>query len=112
MEFRYRLMNLRRENNLKAEELAKMVGVSPSAVSLWERGKNYPNQNILIKICDIFNCSVDYILGRTDERYMFTKLDKQHDFFIPNFDKLSDEEKELITNVARTLAEKYLSDKD
>ena len=112
MNFRYRLINLRRELNIKGEELGKIIGVTKSAVSSWERGINYPNMNILIQLCDIFNCSLDYLVGRSDVRYTFNKLDSQYDFFIPNFDKLSKDEKELIINVAKTLAEKYLKDKN
>lgn len=112
MDFRYRLINLRRESNLTGEELGKKLGLTKTAISLWESGKNQPNINVLIKLCDIFNCSLDYLVGRTDQKYMFTKLNEKHDFFIPNFENLSKEEQELIVNVATTLAEKYLKDKN
>ena len=55
-------------NNLSQEDLAVIVGVSAGAVSKWERGISVPDVDILIRLADYFNVSVDYLLERTDVR--------------------------------------------
>ena len=58
-----------RENlNLTREELSKKIGVSYSAVAMYEQGKREPNNELLLKMCEIFNCSMDYLIGETDCR--------------------------------------------
>lgn len=48
--------------------LASEVGVSEGTVKRWERGKTKPNGDALLKMSDLFGCSTDYLLGRTEER--------------------------------------------
>jgi len=59
---------LRVEKNLSQGELAKQVNVSQTAVSQWEIGKTNPDKNSTNLLADFFGVSVDYLLGRTDER--------------------------------------------
>ena len=43
-------------------ELAKMLGVSQSTVTKWELGISYPMAKNLIKLAEIFECSIDELL--------------------------------------------------
>lgn len=54
---------LRREKQLKQEDLANYVGVSAQAVSKWENG-GLPDTDLLPKIADFFGVSVDALFGR------------------------------------------------
>lgn len=63
-----RIKKLREELNLKQEELAKKIGVSPSAIGMYERDLREANDEIKIKMCELFNCSLDYLTGQTDLR--------------------------------------------
>ena len=55
-----------RENlNLTRDDLAKMIGVSYSAISMYEQGKREPNNELAIKMCELFNCSTDYLMGHS-----------------------------------------------
>ncbi len=65
MEFKNILKNLRAEKNISQGELAKQIGTSRSSVANWEQGQNFPNNEVLMQIADYFNCSTDYLLGRT-----------------------------------------------
>lgn len=62
-----RLSELRAEKNLKQEELAKILDVDINTISRYERGLlkqvyiDFEN-----KICDYFNCSLDYLRGRSN----------------------------------------------
>lgn len=50
------------------EQLARMLGVAKSTVDNWETGRCEPAGSNLKKMARIFGCSIDYLLGVTDER--------------------------------------------
>lgn len=60
------IRKLRKENKITMKHLGEILGVSESAVSQYENGKRQPDQEMLAKIADYFDVSVDYLLGRTD----------------------------------------------
>lgn len=68
MEFSTRLKLLRKEKGFTQSDVARMVFIDKTAVSKWELGLNFPNQNIQTRLADLFGVSVDYLLGRTDIR--------------------------------------------
>ena len=50
-------------------ELAKKLDLSSSAsISQYEKGDRIPSDDIKLKMTEIFNCSLDYLLGKTDIR--------------------------------------------
>ena len=55
---------LRRSQQLTQEQLADKLGVTKQSVSNWENGNIMPSVEMLEKIADFFNVSVDYLLGR------------------------------------------------
>ena len=63
-----RIKLLREELGLKQEELAKKLAVSPSAIGMYERNLREPNNELILKIANFFNVSVDYLLGKSDIR--------------------------------------------
>lgn len=66
--FPIRLKELREEKRLLSKEFAKIMNVEPATISNWENGNRFPKDDVLIKIADYFDCSTDYLLGRTDDR--------------------------------------------
>lgn len=46
--------------------MGEIFGVSQVAWTYWETGKREPNISTLIKICEYFNVSADYLLGLSD----------------------------------------------
>ena len=63
MDFQVRLYNLREESNMKQNELAERLGLKSSAVSKYEKGLTQPSISTLVKMAEVFACSVDYLLG-------------------------------------------------
>lgn len=59
MSFRENLIHLRATNNMTQEQLAVLLGVSRQAVTKWEAEKSYPEMDKLLKLCQIFNCTLD-----------------------------------------------------
>ena len=45
-------------------QLSRMLGISASAVGMYERNMRQPSTELLIQLSDIFSVSVDYLLGR------------------------------------------------
>lgn len=66
--FGQRLKELREEKGLLNKELAKEINVEPATITNWEKGNRTPKEDLLIKIADYFDCSLDYLLGRTDNK--------------------------------------------
>lgn len=57
-----KLANARKEKGYTQEELAKRLGVTPQAVSKWERGLGYPDLELFYFICEVLECSADNLL--------------------------------------------------
>ena len=65
--FKNRLKELRDEAGISMQKLAESVGASNAAVCKWENGLAEPKVCYIIKLADFFNCTTDYLLGRTDD---------------------------------------------
>lgn len=63
MEFKDILKELRMENNISQQTLAKTVGVTQKAIDFWEKGINEPKASYIIALAKYFKVSTDYILG-------------------------------------------------
>lgn len=57
-----KLKEMRRKNSMTQKQLGDMVGLSISAISLYEKGVNEPDIQTLRKFASIFHCSVDDLL--------------------------------------------------
>lgn len=61
-----RLSELRKDHNHTQEDLAKILCVSKFTVSSWEQMRSNVPIPLLMQICDLYNVSADYLLGRVD----------------------------------------------
>lgn len=68
MSFGNNFKKIRQENEMTQEELAKKINTSRSNIANYENDKNMPSIEILNKLSEIFNCSIDYLLGKSDVR--------------------------------------------
>lgn len=57
-----RIANLRKEKNLKQEDLAQMLNISPQAISKWENDLTCPDISILPQLSNILGVSIDELL--------------------------------------------------
>lgn len=58
-----RLVELRKENKLSQEALAEKLGLSRQAISKWERAEASPDTDNLIALAELYNVSLDTLLG-------------------------------------------------
>ena len=63
-----RLKQLRKEQGVQQRELAQILGISIRGYQFYESGDNEPNIKVLIALADFYNVSIDYLVGRVDER--------------------------------------------
>lgn len=61
-----RIREERLANNLKQDELGKMIGVTQDSISLWENDKALPGTQYIVLLCKALNISSDYLLGLED----------------------------------------------
>ena len=63
MSFRDNLQHPRATRNLTQEQLAMLLGVSRQSVSKWEAERAYPEMDKLLKLCDLFGCTLDELVS-------------------------------------------------
>lgn len=95
MEFSERLKNLRKKVGLTQVDVAGKLGISQQAYASWERGVKKPTQENLVKISQVLNVSIDYLVGNSDEGVKEDELDNVELLFRMNSKGLSDEEKKV-----------------
>lgn len=93
------LKNLRLEKELNQVEFAKIFNIAKGTVSNWENNNRFPDKEMLNKIADFFGVSVDYLLGRTEQK----PLNKNSKFELTERDKLviEKEAEKMIKNLEK-----------
>ena len=74
-----RVKALRIGKNMTQKELAEKLNLTPKMISFYELGDRFPPHDILAKLADTFNVSVDHILGRSE-------INKKRESFITDED--------------------------
>ena len=69
------LRDLREDHDLTQSEMAEILGVNRSAYSLWELGVNIIPIKCLSSFADYFKCSLDYILGLSNQKKTYELVD-------------------------------------
>ncbi len=77
--------NLRIGNGYTQQELANKIGVSRSAVGMYENGDREPDFETLEVIADFFNVDMDYLMGRSDKTHIVTVRSENEQYFIQQF---------------------------
>lgn len=62
-----RLRELREKCDISQSNIADRLGVTSSLISAYERGERTPSLPIILKLSYIYNCSVDYLLGKNND---------------------------------------------
>ena len=63
-----RLKELREERELNQSDIAKKLNISTAAYSYYENEKRDIPTNVLKLLSEFFNCTIDYLLGKTNSR--------------------------------------------
>ncbi len=68
MKLTERMKELRKEKNLRQEDIAAELGIAITTYCRYELGMREPAASLLERMADYYDVSVDYLLGRSDDR--------------------------------------------
>lgn len=113
--FPLRLKELRENVGLSQKAFADRLNISQSTVGMWESGKREPNYNTTERIADYFDVSVDYLLGRTDDKNQNPgetniKFDEFSYAMYNESRELSEDDKQRLLTFARMLKDSISED--
>lgn len=91
------LRKIREKRNINQLKIAMDIGITQESISKYETGNAFPSKEILLKLADYLNCSIDYLLDRTDNPNINKDKNSIEDENIENlifrYNRLSDENK-------------------
>ena len=61
------LKDLMFDNNLSQKDLAESTGIDRASINRYLKGNCMPNLKGIVKLSDYFNCSVDFLIGKSEE---------------------------------------------
>lgn len=99
------LRQLRSEKNISTYKLADILHVSRSSISNYETGIRTPSYELLVEIANFFNVSIDYLLGRTNDRRTADQILEEYSVIadVRNLDKY---QKDFIVDFIKTYLKK------
>ena len=77
--FGTRLANLRKEHNLTQNDIADRLNISAQAVSKWETDLTSPDIDTLLNLADIFDITVDELLGKKKKETVYLPAEERKD---------------------------------
>lgn len=89
------LQQIRKSNGYTQEKLAENIEVSVRYISDIEQDRAKPSYEILIRICNLFQVTLDQIFSE----YLNVKENKKLEYSLAGYDKLSDEDKNTIEHL-------------
>jgi transcriptional regulator with XRE-family HTH domain len=78
--FGERIQSLRKKRNWTQEEVANKLKVTAQAVSKWEKDVSLPDVQLLSSIAQLFNTSIDYLLGNAQGTIVEVTSKEKKDF--------------------------------
>ena len=110
--FGKRIRSLRKALDLSQKEVSEKIGCSSKVLSNYVLGKREPDFETIVKLCDFFNVTADYLLGRTDNPKYFKEivLNSESESLLYYFDKLPEHYKNDVIQYSKLnfLALKYI----
>lgn len=94
-----RIVSLRNQKNMSQVNLATLIGISQESISAMERGVSNPSISTLLKMTEILECSIDYLVGLSDIKSPaidHNLLDTHQKHLINSFNKCNLREKEIL----------------
>ena len=94
MDFGDNMMLVRKKMKLSQAALGKLIGTSGDVIGRYERGDIKPSVDVVAKIADALEVSVDYLLGKTS-----LLLDKEAIKRLEDISKLPEENRSFVLNL-------------
>lgn len=100
-DFKSSLQELLDEKNLNRRQLSKLIDIPESTLNGYFNSGYYPSLKNAKKLCKFFNCSLDYLLGLSDNIDLKPKGNNKS--FFENFDILIKQSKKSISHIMNKL---------
>ena len=98
------MMLLRKKKKLSQAALGTIIGTSGDVVGRYERGDITPSIDVVAKVADALEVSIDFLIGRTSLR-----LDQEAVKRLENISSLSEQNKKFILNMIDMALRDFLS---
>lgn len=106
MEIKSRLKELRKHSKLTQFDLASFLGITVPTYSRYENGFFRLDADMLCKLAEYYNVSVDYILLRTSDSRMYKTESEDFLKFVIKYDRLNDSGKDIVAAVVQAIEQK------
>lgn len=101
--FSKRILQSRTAMGLTRQELGATLNLTDQAVYAWEKETSTPTLSTFIKLCDVFDTSADYLLGRDERTMHIEEFDSATLDFLKEFQKLDSEKQYALIRIAMIL---------
>lgn len=105
------LKSLRMELGISQQRLAEAIYVTQPSINKYENHNSEPEIEILKRMADYFDTTIDYIVGYSDQRYPqnkteFYRLDPREEELIKAYRSISSDEKDCINKTVKLFAKR------
>ncbi|MCQ2461818.1 MAG: helix-turn-helix domain-containing protein [Clostridia bacterium] len=100
-----RIRQLRKKYHMSQIHLSIELEVSQETVSAYESGKHFPSFQSLVKLSEIFGCSIDYIMGLSDESSLSRRLSDDESRLLTSFSGLNEKSRAMALSYIQALTD-------
>ncbi|MCP4162095.1 MAG: helix-turn-helix transcriptional regulator [Deltaproteobacteria bacterium] len=99
MTFGKKLRQLRKEKEWSQDELSARIGIDGRHISRYENGKFMPSADVIVKIAQAFNVSIDYLLFEDSPKAPLKYKNRDLIEKVKSLDNISDKDNETLLNI-------------
>lgn len=93
------------QNKIKPNPLGKELGISSGVISNWKKTGSCPSGETLIKISNYFDCSIDFLVGRSNNmKSQNSEISENELDLIYGFREIPDDGKDIVINMIKYLS--------
>lgn len=108
MDFWDRFLLLCIDKKMRPNPVAAEIGIASGTLTKWSKGISYPNGIMLIKIAKYFNCSIDYLVGISDqERPSNSEISSEELLFLKKLRSLPEDSQDEIIHMVNYKYDQY-----
>lgn len=101
-----RIKALRVQNRLTQKDLGDKLKKTDAAIRMWELNKNVPDVAVMLQLCQIFNCSIEYLTtGSEYHKPLIKTIPQDHKQLIAYYEACDEIDKVRILAYAEAVAE-------
>jgi transcriptional regulator with XRE-family HTH domain len=102
-----RIKELRKAHNWNQAELAEKMSIDSKMISYYENGKYVPSAEVIVKLAEVFDVSIDYLLiPDIPKKPLRQNINNELIQELSDFENLPDKDKEMIMHMVHTVISK------